>query len=227
MFYNIELASDPKIIGVKNGIYQVILDQKAYDKKVYNELESLFIKNDFTAKQEYPEVNFRFYFKELKSTKKTNFMRFSPFIKHARFLINKDVVNIFKKFNIQRYKLFETVIYDSSGEHQDNSYSLFYSVLLDWEIIDFTKTVFVSGGFGKNPIIEHSFADEVEMKNFKGITNVKILSLSKKFDCSLDFFHTRLGGLFVSERLKLELERNNMTGINFNNGVQILTNEKI
>lgn len=53
MYYNIRLEWDPKVIGVKNGIYQVALDNTAYQKKDYTLLESLFINNEFTAQQEY------------------------------------------------------------------------------------------------------------------------------------------------------------------------------
>lgn len=85
-------------------------------------------------------------------------------------------------------------------------------------MIDFENTVFTSGGFGNNPKIDHKFSEENEMKKFDGIVKVKTLTLSKSFDNSLDFFHTRLGGLFVSEKLKSALEAYGATGINFNNG---------
>lgn len=224
MYYNLRLDWDPKVIGVKNGIYQVELDEKAYDNKTYNVLKSLFISGEFTAKQEYPEVNFKFCFKKLKSAKKTDFMSFTPNFNHGLFLVNEKVISVFKQFKTQQHKYFETVIYDAPAENLDDSYSLFYSVLQDWNVIDFDKTVFTSGGFGKNPIIEHSFTNENEMRRFNGIAKVKILALSKRFDSSLDFFLTRLGGLFVSEELKLELERNNVSGIKFTDEVKVLTN---
>ena len=60
------------------------------------------------------------------------------------------------------------------------------------------------------------------MNNFNGITRVKTLALSNLFDKSLDFFHTRLGGNFVSERLKFALEEKNITGVIFKNNIQVL-----
>lgn len=227
MYYNLRLDWDPKVIGVKNGIYQVELDEKAYDKGTYVDLKSLFIGGEFTAKQEYPDVNFKFCFKKLKSAKKTDFISFTPTFNHGLFLVSEKVISVFKQFNVQPHKYFETVIYDSPTENLDSSYSLFYSVLQDWNVIDFNKTVFTSGGYGNNPIIEHSFTDENEMKKFYGITKAKILALSERFDSSLDFFLTRLGGLFVSEELKLELERNKLTGIKFTDDVKVLTNTEL
>lgn len=222
MYYNIRLDWDPKVIGVKNGIYQVELDKKAYDKKTYTILDSLFISGEFSAKQEYPEVDFKFYFKKLKSANKTSFISFTPYLKHGHFLVHEKILEIFESFNIQHHKAFEAVIYDSPNENLDNNYRLFYCVLKDWEVIDFENTVFTSGGFGNNPKIEHKFSDENDMRKFNGIAKVKTLALSQSFDTSLDFFHTRLGGLFVSEKLKLALEENSATGIRFNNEVEVL-----
>ena len=100
---------------------------------------------------------------------------------------------------------------------------MFYSVFQDWNVIDFEKTIFTSGGFGNNPLLEHSFSDENEMKKFNEIVKVKTLALSKDFDTSLDLFHTRLGGVFVSERLKNVLAGNNLTGLIFKSDIQVST----
>ncbi len=223
MYYNIELEWNPKVIGVKNGVYQVELDEKRYDPKVLARLNSIFISNEFIAEQKYPEIEFQLYFKKLKSAKETSFMSFSPNLKHCLFLIHLNVLEAFKLFNIQRFKDYSTVISDFSSENVNNSYRLFYTVLQDWNVIDFERTIFISGAFGNNPRLEHSFSDENEMKKYNGITKVKTLALSKGFDTSLDFFHTRLGGIFVSERLKIELEKNNVTGVVFKKNIQVLT----
>ncbi len=223
MYYNILLESEPRIIGVRNGIYQVELDKKAYDKETYKQLEQAFITNKFTPEQTIPDVDFKFYFKKLKSAKKTSFMSFTPNLNHGRFLINKKVQDLFESFNIQKYKNFETVIYDSPKENLDEGYKLFYCVLQDWNVIDFEKTVLTSGGIGNIPLIEHRFKNVDEFSSYNKITHVKTLSLSKDFDISLDLFLTRLGGMFVSERLKKALESDTYTGIRFSNKIQVLT----
>ena len=157
MHYNIELAWDPKIIGVKNGICQVELDKQSIDQKTYAKLNSFFISTESSAQQEYPELEFQFYFKKLKSAKKTSFMSFCPNLNHCQFLIQKNVLEIFNKFKIQRFKDYNAFIYDLVPENSDNSYRLFYSILQDWKSIDFKKTTFTSGGFGNIPLMEYSF----------------------------------------------------------------------
>ncbi|WP_312788859.1 hypothetical protein [Sphingobacterium sp.] len=224
MYYNIELEADPKVIGVHNGVYQVQLDEKAYDKEKYKLLDEIFLSNEFTADQVIPELDFKFYFKILKSAKKTSFMSYSPNIRHGQFLINKNTIEVFESFNIQKYKNFDAIIYDSKKEDFDNSYSLFYCVLQDWNVIDFNRTIFTTGGvFGNGPIVEHKFANENEYKALVGSKDVKTLALTEKFDTSLDFFITRVGGLFVSERLKEAIERNKLSGVFFRNNTEVIT----
>jgi hypothetical protein len=222
MYYNIEMEWDPAIIGVKNGVYQVELDKSSYNKETYSLIEQLFMNNDLKSNQEFPKLDYKFYFKKLKSAKKTDFISFSPYLNHCHFLIYKSILEIFKSHNIQHYSVFESVIIDSTAKTLDLDYSLFNSVLEDWQLIDFEKTVFTSGGFGNNPKLEYTFKDENEMKSFKGITKVKTLALQKHFDTTLDFFHTRLGGLFISEKLKVALEEKKVTGVKFINEIDVM-----
>ncbi len=222
MYYNIRTAWEPSIIGVKNGIYQVELDKKAYDSQTYTALESLFIHNVFSANQFNPEIDFKFYFKKLKSAKKTSIMSFTPNLKHCHFLVKDKIMELFGGFNIQEHKALEAVVYDSPTENVDESYRMLFLVLQDWDIIDFENTVFTTGGFGKNPKIELRFKNEADLNVYNGITNVKTLSLANKFDKTLDLFLTRLGGMFVSENLRKALESANVTGLKYYNDIEIL-----
>jgi hypothetical protein len=222
MYYNIRTAWEPSIIGVKNGIYQVELDKMAYDSQAYAALESLFIKNVFSANQFNPEIDFKLFFKKLKSAKKTSIMSFSPNLNHCHFLMKDTIVELFGDFNIQQYKAIETVVYDTPTENVDESYRMLFLVLQDWDVIDFENTVFTTGGFGKNPKIELSFKNEADLNVYNGITNVKTLSLKSNFDKTLDLFLTRLGGMFVSDNLRKALESANVTGLKYYNDIEVL-----
>lgn len=221
MYYNIRLDWNPKVIGVKNGIYQLELDKKAYDKNLYKELETLFLDGELIPNEQLPEIDLKFYFKKLKSTKMTDFMSFSPYMKHCHFLVNKSTKDLFNNFNIQQHIFFDSIIIDSFNDVINENYMLFHCPLQDWDVVDFSKSIFITGGFGNIPYTEIQFENENELKNFDGITKIKSLGLTDKFDKSLDFFHTRIGGLFVSKRLKLALEDKMVSGILFNNDVEI------
>jgi len=89
MYYNLRLAWEPEVIGVKNGVYQVELDKKAHDKSAFYKIDSLFISNDFSINQAALDCELKFYFKKLKSAKKTSLMSFTPYLNHCHFLIHK------------------------------------------------------------------------------------------------------------------------------------------
>jgi hypothetical protein len=222
MYYNIELAWEPEVIGVKNGIYQLELDKEALIPNHYTYIESLFISGVLAANEYPPEVNFKIIFKKLKSARMTSFMSFSPYFNNCHFLVHKKVIKLFNNFNIQRHKYFEVTINDSFEKDGNNEYRLFYMSPMDWGVIDYDRTVFTDGGFGNVPRIDHSFKNETERRKFMGITKVKRLALLKDFDFSLDIFHTRIGGLFISEKLKIELEANNVTGVNYRSDVLVI-----
>lgn len=227
MYYSLDTDSDPKVIGVRNGAYQVELDTKRYEKDVFAKLSAFFIGGRQLATNKiYPDLDYKFYFKKLKSAKETSFMCFTPYLNNCHFLIDNNALELLKKFNIQKYKAYEALVYDTKTEIFNNNYRLFYSVIQDWNLVDFENTVFITGGFGSIPKHEYKFKDENEYKNFRGgITSVKSLTLTREFDTSLDLFYVRVGGLLVSEKLKLELEKNNLTGITFNNDVEVLINK--
>ncbi|MEQ8476341.1 DUF1629 domain-containing protein [Fulvivirga sp.] len=223
MYYNLRLDWNPKVIGVKNGIYQIELDKGAYSKKTYELIESFFITNSSEENRNITSQKVEFYFKKLKSAKKTNFISFSPNLNNCLFLVNNETRELFKNYKIQEHKFFQSRVYDSFEDNLDDSFQMFYSSAQNWAVIDFENSIFKSGGFGNNPEIEHSFRDENEMRSFNGITQVKTLALSQNFDDSLDLFRTRVGGLFVSEKLKLAIEENEMTGVKFKDDIKVYT----
>lgn len=56
-------------------------------------------------------------------------MSFTPYLNHVHFLIHNKVLDLLKDFNVQKYKDYEAVIYDSPTENIDNNYRLFFCVL--------------------------------------------------------------------------------------------------
>lgn len=221
-YYNITLAYDTKVIGVKNGIYQVELIEKMYDKNTFSKFKAYFLVQNLPLANQLPDFNVEFYFKKFKLTKETSFMSFCPYLNHCHFLINENIQSLFDNFKIQPHKQFKTSLYDTVALNPNDGYKMFFSIVQDWDVIDFKNSVFTSGGYGNIPLIEHKFANHIELNNFNGMTKVKSLALAKKFDNTLDFFHTRLGGLFFSERLKVAIESSNSTGIVFSKKIEVI-----
>ncbi len=222
-FYNIQLSHDPKIIGVKNGIYQVELIEKMYNSVTFSQFKNMFFNQNLEI-DKIPSFEFEFYFRLLKGAKETDFISFCPHLNHCHFLINENIQDIFSNFKIQPFTLLNANIFNETKQTTLKKFRMFYSGFQSWEIVNFEETVFNYGGFGNIPISEHTFSNIDELKSFKGIPKLKVLSLTNKFDNSLDLFYSRLGGLFVSERLKISIENALVNGIVFNNEIKVITN---
>lgn len=222
-FYNIKLSSDPKIIGVKNGIYQIELIEKMYESKTLSQLKNIFL-NPNLGFHQLPSLDFEFYFKLLKSAKETDFLSFSPHLYNCHFLLKENVQEIFRNLNIQPFSFINSKIINEKKQSTNNNFKMFYTGFQSWEIVNFEDTIFISGGFGKMPIIEHVFSNHEELKSFNGILRLKVLTLTNKFDSSLDLFYSHLGGLFVSDRFKSAIENSNITGVLFNNEINVVIN---
>lgn len=86
----------------------------------------------------------------------------------------------------------------------------------------FSKSVFYTGGYGNIALTEHQFSNAEEMRNFRPFPQIKVLALNNEFDSKLDLFYSRIGGVFISEKLRSALEKNAFTGLEFDNSVEVI-----
>ena len=212
VYYNIKTSWDPKIIGVKNGIYQVELLEKKYTKEYLVQFNKYF-HSELLLDNSLPPFDIVFHFQKLKLARLTDVISFSPYLNYCHFILNDKAIRCLERFNVQNYHLLPVVIYDEHGKETDTNYKMFFCKLMDWNIIDFKNTVFSTGGYGNFEIQYHTFINYEDYKKFNKITKVTKLGLNKEFDNSLDFFCTRLGGIFISNALKNEFLENNITGL--------------
>lgn len=92
-YFELRLASDPKIIGVSNGIMQVEICDK------------LFLENSSKRQEEYFAQSIQPFdkkltcIKPLKRVNYTDILSFGPHLIWHPFLVNTKALNIFKKYN--------------------------------------------------------------------------------------------------------------------------------
>ncbi|MEZ2442774.1 hypothetical protein AB6805_13715 [Chitinophaga sp. RCC_12] len=215
-YYRLNLSSEPKIIGVKNGIYQVEIDKKKYSSpKDYDRLLNFFSSQGWFEKDQTPDFDVQIHANMLKSAIMTDFLQFSPALMACDFMVNNKVLDVFKDFNIQKHTLFPVTIYQGSRVIDDN-YSLFFMPHLEYDVIDFPKSTFFSGNriLGKQ---HHQFEDLTQfrtaLKEISPLIGVEVLHLNEKFDKKLDLFRGRLGRMNISEHLKDAIVSANLTGI--------------
>ena len=215
-YYRLKLSSEPKIIGVKNGIYQVEIDKKKYaSPKYYDRLLNFFSSQGWFEKEQTPNFEVHIHANMLKSAIMTDFLQFSPALMACDFLVNNRVLDVFRNFNIQNHMLFPVTIYQGNKVIDEN-YSLFFLPYLDYDIIDFPKSTFFSGNriLGKQ---HHQFENLTQfrtaLKEISPLIGVEILHLNEKFDKKLDLFRGRLGRMNISEQLKDAIVSAGLSGV--------------
>ena len=111
MFKRILVSSEPEIIGVTNGIYQVELIENKEFKYVYNKMNTLFHdKGDIDTfeqiKAELLNFNFSLTAKLLPNAKLTDFMGYAQYIVGFPYLISQNVMECLKESKVPQKEYF-------------------------------------------------------------------------------------------------------------------------
>jgi hypothetical protein len=215
IYHSLKLDSEPKIIGVRDGISQVqILPEGFSNRKSYERLEKFFEPRIFWERLNHkPPQSFVVEHAKLKHNARfTDFMSFSPFFMACPFMLSKKAKELFANFCIQKSYMLKTIIYDNQSlVNQD--YSLLYMPYLGYECINFAKSRFVVRGELRTFTSQEDY--EAFCNKEHRIPSVESLVLSENFDSELDFFQCRIGPMFMSERLINEVKLMNLSGIVF------------
>ncbi len=219
-YFQIRRSSDPKVIGMKDGSSQAKIDRAGFQsKEKYDEFYNYFFNRKinpfweifgripaFEVDLECVRLN--------KRAKLTDFLSYYPEIFGGNYLINIRIIEILNFFNLPNIKLFDVKLFDDDRIRTD--YKLLFVEVLDYDVIDFKKTIFFKG----SSIAGKSFFeinDKNEFEKLKDVSSFQVekLVLTNKFITGLDFFLTKITDpqIFVSERLKKAFEDANVTGV--------------
>ncbi|MBL0745089.1 imm11 family protein [Chryseolinea lacunae] len=222
-YFALRGESNPKMIGVKNGVAQVEIDESLFEnKKMYSSIRSFFDAFAYWEKTSfYPELDFQVEAaRMLPHAKLTDFLSFKPFLISCPFMVNERIKSLLSKHNLQEHYYFPVRVFEKETL-RDGNYYLFYSPMQDYDVIDFSKSTFFSGSTisGKQYF---RFGDKDEflkaMESNPLLTGEKLV-LNRDFDKTLDLFNPRFGPVCISEKLKDALQTMDATGINVIDGV--------
>ncbi len=218
-YFLLKKASEPNIIGVKNGVYQAkIKKEKITKKSSFDDMLNLFRKSQINDKNIIKNKDLDIEYVELlKGAKITDVLYFSPFLKGCFGLFNQKAKDIFQVFKLPKHNFFEALLYDKDSNYLE-TYQLLYHYSEEIEVINFKESIFKSGfeEFGNVKYYQFNNYEDYLLKKdsidgyFFRIDKIK---LKDTFDFDLDFFHIPLAGYFVSEDLKNAIEKNLITGI--------------
>jgi hypothetical protein len=216
-YYLLRHVSDPKIIGVKNGGSQVEIDENGFkDKEKYTRLLEFFDSFSYWQKKSFtPDFSYSIQCARLlKNAKLTDFLEFRPFLMACPYMVSDRVKTVFSKFRFSEHYYMPVDVYDAN--RLVAKYNLLYCPLLDYDIVDFPKSLFFTGNAFLRTKKIHSFNSREEHLRFlksNALVGEEKIHLSKLFDKALDFFYPRFGGLYISERLKEAIIQERFTGI--------------
>lgn len=212
-YYIINLSPEPKDIGVKNGIYQINIEEKIMN--LNNNYVSLinnlnyknrahFLKNQ---KQILNIENFTIKGKKLKSAKLTDLMGYSPNIYSFKYIYSQKFINILSKYNIGKFNDLNFEI-----ENIYENYFLRYFYRIPIEEVDLKNTY-----FDRKPWYNELFKlTNIEELNKDNSAHLRILTIPKKYE-GLDVISTQIENLlFFSDRLIKNLLEDEISGLKIN-----------
>ncbi|MDP1799725.1 MAG: hypothetical protein Q8L81_00125 [Bacteroidota bacterium] len=230
VYHYFDTSCEPKIIGVRNGIYQAEFNESCFVPKAkYDEYYDAAIKKN--AKQ---KANIKKFIKGirrldlLKSAKLTDFLQPCPHIPSVNFLVSESLKAIFEEHKLGNSFLQPTVV-RSLKTGEKHHYSFFYHNSIKFDDIIFEsseiyqRTVFAKNGKLQTrdklyPIRNRAHYDELSEKFFlPPFSKICVDSKYKQFDYIEVYTYK-----FVSQRLKEKLIAGGMTGIEFGTRVQLV-----
>jgi hypothetical protein len=220
MHKKITVSSDPKIIGVKNGIMQVELDRKNLLNQDgrHNEFYKYFGSFPYWVKQN-NQIDFNISIinaKPLKKAKMTDILAYGPYIMAFEWLISEKFYNMLKDFNIGEHTLYEVNVENCVEKY----FFLKLRTILRDEFI-FNKNILTVYRNGNDD--EVSFKDLNAYQQFileNPLCQFKHIALNKEFE-KFDIIYTQSAGNYFSERLIKAFYENCLSGLSIYNNRSI------
>lgn len=212
MYKKVTEESDPKIIGVKNGVYQVDLkEQKSFatkeEQKYYDSFfdrgTNRMLLNSFKKIDE-EKISIITYF-PLKSAKETDFVSYAPREPGINFLVSEKCLKVLEDFKLPDYNKIKVSI-----EGFSNKYYAIGFPMVSNNFVDYANSLFVNLMTKENLEINN----EEDYKNKKYIGNKKII-VKDKLD--FDIIGVQGFGLYFSEALIEAVKNNKLTGLQTQN----------
>lgn len=225
-YYQVGVSSEPEIIGVQNGIYQVKIDIKAMRENPEYEFFFNFFSSknvDFWKNQQkvhdfnLPIVSGRL----VKNAKRTDVMGYTPSVDFLHNIYSLKFIRIISSFNLGLYSTFELDIEDS-----DEKYFFLFLSTIQSEEIDYEKSLVITGHKVLNNVKYHNIKNREEYKQFKlnnPLGGFEKIAIDKKYS-ALDIIAIQpTVAPFYSERLIDFLLDCGITGleVGYNNSIQL------
>ena len=219
-FYKLSVSSEPKVIGVNNGVYQGNIAWKKFElknseKKIKEGYFSL--KKHLENKKIIEPIDFEIeYIEALKAAKLTDFFTYSPILWGVNYFVTKKVKDLLGSFKLPLSAFIPANIFHKGIKYE--YYAFYVPVHYREDSFDFSNSVFYDGlPNSMKPKQYLNFNSIDDYRNCKPGTlkQSEKLAFNNNFDNTLDLFDSLyIGkGYIISESLKLAMEEAAVTGI--------------
>lgn len=225
-YYQVDVSSEPKIIGVTNGVHQIEIEKKEMQKKdAFNEFLTFFNtqnKGFWNNQDKIKDIKVPIIkAKLLKKAKLTDIMGYTENVSFLNNVFSEKYISILKDFEIGHYTTFEVAIQEVIEKY----YMLFIETIrLDQ--INFEKSVIFKGlspKVGDDNIIIKNFEEYNDFTKTSPIHNFEKISISKEH-LGKDIIKIQATSkLFYSEKLINFLLDSGITGlqVNYSNSIRL------
>lgn len=214
-YYILRSDSDPKVLGVSNGIKQAEIRKDGFEnKEEYERLMEILGTNEYwNYVDTVQNLEFNIENVELiKGANLTDFLQFGPHLFWCPFLISEAVKEILIRFNLSGIKFWPAKVVKN---RQKFNYYLLHINIIPNNAIDFKRSTFYVGN-SLNGRKYYQFENLGEFQVFKKqnqFLNFDQIYASSSFDQSLDFFELSNSEILISSRLRNALAENFSSGI--------------
>ncbi|MBT1706607.1 hypothetical protein KK062_00150 [Fulvivirgaceae bacterium PWU5] len=216
-YYEIRMASDPAVTGLRDGGSQVEISRDGFvDKNQYDRLMSFIIGTNYWEKEDY-NVDVIFnnieYGVAERSAKLSDFICFRPHIVECPYIVSDLAKSVLERFQMGEHCFYPIKLYKNKVVQKERYY-LLYTPILDFDIVDYPSTSFYTGHaiLGTKKYIPIKSRED-KLRN--PLVWVEKGILTTTFDKTRDFFLSKVGGDFASEQLMEEILHQGLTGLNF------------
>jgi hypothetical protein len=216
-FYILRVSAEPSVLGVRDGVTQAKLDKSGFrDATEFARVMKILGSAEYwNHTKDIDKLEFDLQcVKLLSKAKLTDFLLFSPHLMMCPFLISNVVRDFLADFKMHGVKLWKANVVSKAAEH---AYSLIHITRLPDSVIDFSVSTF-SVSNSTTGRTSQAFRDEEEKQAFEqknDSVEFESIYFNESFDSSLDFFKLSNANIVVSDRLKVAMEAEKFSAVEF------------
>jgi hypothetical protein len=216
-YYRLGLSSEPKIIGVRNGVHQ---GEIKWERFANNGMERII--SDYFSLEKYQNniaaiepIDFEIeHVEAYKLAKMTDIFGYFPKLWGIEYFISDKFKKLLSLFNLPIHSYVPITIVHNSENY--SYWGLYIPVSYREDAFNFEKSIFYD--FDAKYVGKREYINMKNLNDYKAVKFIKPeqIAFNSKFDKALDLFLFLFGGggYYISEKLRSAIVDGGITGVN-------------